>query len=199
MEANAFAIGEVVVVKRSNGSFCFAKIEKFNAKSGSYDVSLDSGDAKNPTASSMKTGLIPKHLGKIVSDPNRIVIIPGLELKDSLTEQTATVLNNAQAFAHSLRAREVTPLHLAIYFLERNKWCLNFVQKTGLESPRLLQVLKNKAISQATTSSIANVPVSTEVGASQNLNYVMSQAKQGGSGSVIEIPQVLFGCSHTYY
>jgi hypothetical protein len=189
MEASAFAIGEIVVVKRSNGSFCFAKIEKFNNKLGTYDVSLDTGDAKNP-ASSMKSGLIPKHLGKIVQEPNKIVIMLGMDCKKCLTDQTALALSNAQAVAFKYRAREVQPLHLAIYFLERNRWCLNLVQQTGIESPRLVQLLNSKASQHAAAMQSATVLATSEqIGASQKLNYALAQAKAAGAGGIIEIPQ----------
>ena len=190
MDASAFAIGEITIVKRSNGSFCFAKIEKFNNKTGTYDVSLDTGDAKNP-ASSMKTGLIPKHLGKIVADPNKIVIMPGMEYKECLTDQTALALNNAQTIAFRNRAREVQPLHLALYFFERNKWSLNFAQQTGVEVPRLVQILNSKAAQQAQALQSATVFASSEqLGASLKLNSVLAQAKESSGGNIIEIPKV---------
>jgi hypothetical protein len=190
MEAQAFAIGEIVVVRRSNGSFCFAKIEKFAPKTGSYDVSLDTGDAKNP-ASSMKTGLPPKLIGKIAQDANRIVIMPCLDCKENLTEQAAVVLNNGQAIAFRLRVREVLPLHLALHFLERNKWCLNFCHRTGLETPMLIQALNTIANQNAAASHNATAfATSEQVTASQRLNLALNRAKDSSAGTLIDLPQV---------
>jgi hypothetical protein len=181
----------VVVVKRSNGSFCFAKIEKFSAKSGSYDVSLDSGDAKNP-ASSMKTGLPPKHMGKIAPDPNRLVIMVCLDCKDSLSEQAAVILNSGQAIPFRLRAREVLPLHLALHFLARSKWCLHFCHKTGIETPALLQALHARADQHAATSQSATAfATSDQVAASQRLNLALTLAQDSSAGSLIDLPQVI--------
>jgi hypothetical protein len=90
-------IGEVVIVKRSNGTLNFAKVERFNPKNATYDVSLDSGDSKNP-ASCVKAGLTARQLGKIAIDPNRIVTLMGLNFKDQLTEPGAMALNYSQVF-----------------------------------------------------------------------------------------------------
>ena len=66
-----------------------------NAKQGTYDVSMDSGDSKS-MSSNRKEGLQARHLGQIAEDANRIVLIINLEHRNALTEATATALNHAQ-------------------------------------------------------------------------------------------------------
>mmetsp|Transcript_51035 Transcript_51035/g.124335 ORF Transcript_51035/g.124335 Transcript_51035/m.124335 type:complete len:1080 (+) Transcript_51035:52-3291(+) len=178
-ESNSFAVGEVVVVTRSNGTKTFGIVEKANADRTS-DVKV--GEQEGDKGPQYHRAVANREYGKIVDNVLEMVLLQNYG-NVQFTEASAEIINKAVTVAASRGQSECSVVHLAAALLSDRQGLVQQILSTcGADVPSALSELtammnrQPKMVHSPPTSVTPNPPLKRVLHKAQELSAAVGDS-----------------------